>query len=50
MFIQQQLVLIALAMGLSLQVQAFIILSPVIIMVDDLQIIQRILVPPLMVH
>ena len=50
MYMLQQLVLIALAMGLSLQVQAYIILSPVIIMVDDLQIIQRILVPPLMVH
>ena len=46
----QQLVPIALAMELLLQVQAYIILSPVIIMVDDLQILQRILVPPLMVH
>ena len=50
MYMLQQLVLIALVMGLLLQVQAYIILSPVIIMVDELQILQRISVPPLMVH
>ena len=50
MYMLQQLVLIALAMELLLQVQVYIILSPVIIMVDGWQILQRISVPPLMVH